>query len=202
MKEEQYDALLAIMTEGNQQGFHESFHYHRYEPTPYKGLKQLFDSLDLNKNDTIVDFGCGKGRLSFFAHHFYHIKAVGVEMDDGFYKCAELNKEHYFHAHNGKKQAIQFVHCLAEDYEIRLEDTVFYFFNPFSVQIFMRVVDRILQSVEQHYRDITLILYYGSDDYVYFMENHSLFVLKEEIPIQGLYEHNDYERFLVYKLMY
>jgi hypothetical protein len=34
MNEQYYDALLNIKTTGEQKGFNDSFHYHRYEPTP------------------------------------------------------------------------------------------------------------------------------------------------------------------------
>ncbi|MFS0781691.1 SAM-dependent methyltransferase [Bacillus sp. 1P06AnD] len=202
MKECEYECLLNIETDGEQKGFHHSFHYHRYEPTPYIGLKQLFDSFQLVPGDVLVDYGSGKGRLAFFVHHTYGVQTKGIEMNEDFYAAAQENKSSYFHKFGGDEKMVQFENCLAERYPVKKEDTVFYFFNPFSLQIFMRVIDQILQSVEEHYRDISIVLYYSSDDYQYFMENHSLFQLKKEIAITGMYERNEYERFLVYGLRY
>lgn len=65
MREYYFDKLLNIKTRGDQQGFNKSLHYHRYEPTPYSGLEELFRYYDINRDDHIVDFGSGKGRLNF-----------------------------------------------------------------------------------------------------------------------------------------
>ncbi|MBW9235542.1 hypothetical protein JQK62_25785, partial [Leptospira santarosai] len=69
---------------------------------------------------------------------------------------------------NGKKTKglITFERCLAEDYKIDSRDDVFYFFNPFSEQIFMKFVGNILDSVDMHKRSIDLILYYPSSAYL------------------------------------
>ncbi|MEM5594730.1 hypothetical protein AAHH67_28690 [Niallia circulans] len=66
-----YDKLLHIETEEIQVGFHKSYHYHRYEPTPYEHLEQLFREFPLRETDYVVDFGCGKGRLNFYIHYVF-----------------------------------------------------------------------------------------------------------------------------------
>ncbi len=202
MKEYYYDKLLNIKTSQNQKGYHQSFHYHRYEPTPYAALEELFQQYELKKSDRIVDFGCGKGRLNFFIHHFFQSSVVGVEMNDGFYEEAMKNLTNYQVKKKVQRGKITFEHCLAEDYDIHWKDNCFYFFNPFSVQIFMKVINNILVSVETFPRDIEVLLYYSSDDYVHYLENHPLFELRKEIHLSGEYEQNEYERFLVYGLMY
>lgn len=47
MNEQQYDHMLNIETTGYQYGFPKLAKYHRYEPTPYSGLEQLFESYEL-----------------------------------------------------------------------------------------------------------------------------------------------------------
>ena len=89
---------------------------------------------------------------------------------------------------------------MAEEYQIDPLDNRFYFFNPFSIQIFMKVINHILFSKEEFERDIEVILYYASDDYIFFLENDTAFELKQEVKIPGLYEAVPYERFLVYRL--
>lgn len=202
MKEENYDELLGVRTCELQMGFHRSFHYHRYEPTPYQALDELFRHYRLNDSDRVVDFGCGKGRLNFFIHHLFQSTVVGIEMNEEFYKEAEANRESYLKKGNTKSDNLYFYHCLAEEYTIHPKDNRFYFFNPFSVQIFMRIINNILFSVEQSPRDIEIVLYYSSDDYVHYLEDHPLFVLRKEVNLSGDYEKNEYERFLVYGLMY
>ncbi|MCR8849793.1 SAM-dependent methyltransferase [Rossellomorea sp. SC111] len=202
MKEQEYDKLLNIKTGDRQIGFHRSFHYHRYEPTPYAALEELFQHYELKRRDRVVDFGCGKGRLNFFIHHLFQTTVVGMEMNDEFYGDCMKNLSTYREKTKIRNDSISFCHCLAEDYDIHPEDNRFYFFNPFSVQIFMKVINNILSSVEAFPRDIEILLYYSSDDYVHYLEEHPLFQLRKEVSLTGQFEQNAYERFLVYGLMY
>jgi SAM-dependent methyltransferase len=201
MKELNYDELLNIETEGNQRGQNKSFHYHRYEPTPYPALKKLFAEYELTSTDHIVDFGCGKGRLNFFIHYLFHSSVTGIEMNEKLYEEALENKANYeLKAKN--KGKIQFKCCLAENYEISPLDNRFYFFNPFTIPIFWKIINHILVSVEEFKREVDVILYYPSEDYIYYLENHTLFELIKEIQLPGLYENNANERFLIYRLAY
>jgi len=202
MKEKYYDELLNIKTVGEQEGFNQSFHYHRYEPTPYSDLEKLFKQYKLKSNDCVVDFGCGKGRLNFFINYLFDASVVGIEMNEEFYQDAIENRELYIKKTGRSIENIQFHCCLAEEYKITPLDNRFYFFNPFSIQIFMNVIKNILISVENYERKIELILYYGSEDYIYFLENQTAFELKEEIILEGKYEQNSRERFLIYHLIY
>jgi SAM-dependent methyltransferase len=197
VKERYYDELLNIHTAEKQKGFNKSSHYYRYEPTPYSALEDLFNEYELKSSDHVVDFGCGKGRLNFYINHFFNAYVTGIEMNETFYLEAIENLNSYEKESNDK---IQFCCCLAEEYQIDPFENRFYFFNPFSVQIFMKVVNNILLSVEESERDVELILYYPSDDYIYYLENDTVFELKQEVKIPGLYEFVPYERFLIYRL--
>ncbi|WP_440604267.1 methyltransferase [Bacillus sp. GB_SG_008] len=202
MNEQYYDAVLNIKTVGEQKGFYESLHYHRYEPTPYLALEQLFNKYELKSSDRVVDFGCGKGRLNFYIHYFYHVSVVGIEMNETFYQEAMDNRDSYLKKAKKSKDKIHFHCCLAQEYEIDPLDNKFYFFNPFSVQVFMNVINNILLSVEEVEREVELVLYYPSEDYIYFLDNQTSFELKEEVILPGLYERNSNERFLIYRLAY
>ena len=95
---------------------------------------------------------------------------------------------------------IQFEHIFAEGYDIEKEDNRFYFFNPFSLRIFQKVIDNILRSVEDHPRSVDIILYYPTSEYSHFLEIHTVFELWKEIRLPGLYEENNNERFLIFRL--
>lgn len=200
MKEYYYDKLLGIKTGGDQNGFNKSFHYHRYEPTPYSALEELFNNYQLTSSDRIVDFGCGKGRLNFFIHYHFGATAVGIEMNEEFYQEAIENQNSYLKKTKIIDSPIYFYCCLAEEYQVDQFDNRFYFFNPFSIQIFMKTINNILLSVEKFGRNIELILYYPSEDYIYYLENDTSFELKKEITLPYFYEHNSNERFLIYQL--
>lgn len=200
MKEYYYDKLLNVKTRGVEKGFSKSMHYHRYEPTPYQALETLFSHYQLTSNDWIVDFGCGKGRLNFYVNHLFAATVVGVEMNETFYQEAIKNRNNYLKTYKNSKDKIHFHYCLAEEYQIAPLDNRFYFFNPFTIQIFRKVIDNILLSMEKTEREIELVLYYPSEDYIYFLENHTSFELREEVIVPGSYENNPNERFLIYRL--
>ncbi|MFO1442470.1 methyltransferase [Bacillus sp. Bva_UNVM-123] len=199
MDERYIDGLLNIKTGEEQRGFHKSFHYHRYEPTPYSALESLFNHYELKSSDRVVDFGCGKGRITFYMNYLFNAEVVGVEMNESFYQEAVENRIRYLRKYKNRKDKIHFQCCLAEEYEINPLDNRFYFFNPFTIQIFRTVINNILVSMENCKREMELIIYYGSDDYTYFLDNYTSFELKEEIMLSG-YDQNVYERFLIYRL--
>lgn len=200
MNEKDYDELLHIQTEGNKHEVNDSIYYHPYEPTPYSALECLFKEYEMSEQDCIVDFGCGKGRLNFYLHYLFHSRVTGIEMNETFYREALENKERYLMKLKCDPRTIQFHCCKAEQYEILPEENKFYFFNPFSIQIFMRVVNNILRSFEAVNRDMDIILYYASDEYRYFLEYQTSFELIKEIEIPVLNEKNAFERFLIYRL--
>ena len=202
MKEQDYDKLFNIETSKEQKDFHQSLHYNRYEATPYSALETLFKEYTITEADSAVDYGCGKGRLLFYINHFYNSKVTGIEMDESFYNDCLKNKEYYLSKHKNALNKINFINDFAENYNININDNKFYFFNPFSVQIFMKIVDNILESLEKNNRPVEIILYYPSDDYIYYLDNCTTFELINEITIDHLYSKNSRERFLIYRLNY
>ena len=202
MSEQYFEKLLKIKTSEKQKGFNESLHYNRYEPTSYKVLELLSSIEEFSKEDSLVDFGCGKGRLNFYFNYLFDLKVTGIEMNPYFFKECLENKKSYLSQNKIREDKINFINCLAEDYEILKEDNNFYFFNPFSEQIFIKVVKNILDSVSTFERQVNLILYYPSEDYIYFLENYTPFLLKREIRIPKKYDYDSREKILIYELRY
>lgn len=200
MKEQDYEKLLNIKTSGEQKIFNESLHYHRYEATSYSVLEILSEQYPFTPEDRIVDFGSGKGRLNFYLNHYFAATVIGLEMNIFFYKQALDNKKDYFKKHKKKIDKIFFLNCLAEEYPIDCCDNKFYFFNPFSIQIFIKVLGNILLSVENTTRTVDIILYYPSYDYIFFLENNTPFTLFQEINLTTVSANDPRHNFLVYRL--
>ena len=199
MNEQAYDQQLNIATAGNQRGFTDSLHHNRYEPTPYGLLDRLFENYRLSPEDRLVDVGCGKGRLNFYVHHLFGAVSAGIEMNPEFYGEALENKKHYAKKHKGAEHGIDFYNCLAQEYPICARDNKFYFFNPFSVQVFITFINRVLRSAEEDPRTVEVILFFASQDYTDFLENSTLFQLEQEIPLPDFHK-DPRERFLIYRL--
>jgi SAM-dependent methyltransferase len=202
MQEQYYEKLLNIKTSGEQKWNSKTTHYHPYEPTSYSALETLFQQYKVESDDYIIDFGCGKGRLIFYINHFFKSEVTGIEMNNEFYEDAMDNKSSYLKKHKKITDKINFLCCFAQDYNIKPIDNKFYFFNPFSIQIFMKVIENILDSVEKHNRKVELILYYPTDDYIYYLENSTSFVLKDEIILPDVNKNDANEKFLIYELNY
>lgn len=199
MNEHDYERLLNIHTNETNNGIFQSTHYHRYEPTPYFALEELLAHYEITENDHIVDFGCGMGRLNFFLHHKTGASVVGIDMNEQFIRESLKNYKNYQKKYKIKEDILQFHCCYAEKYRIQPTENKFYFFNPFSIPIFIKVLNNIFTSVEHSKRIVDVILYYPSDDYQFYLEHHTPFQLVKEIPIPHLYEKNPQERFLIYR---
>lgn len=200
MDEQYYEKLLNIKTSGEQKIFNESMHYNRYEPTSYTALEILSKEYEFNTEDCIVDLGCGKGRFSFYINHYFSSSVTGVEMNNFYYKEAVENKRNYLRINKNKNDNLSFINCFAEKYHINSSDNKFYFFNPFSMQIFAKVIKNILASTEESKRTVDVILYYPSNDYIYFLDTGSPFLLINEIKVPDMYENDPRHCFLIYRL--
>jgi len=202
VSKQDYDGKLGVSTAENYiEPFPKKTYYNPYEATPYHSLELLFQARHIGESDTIVDFGCGKGRLNFFAHYFYEAAVTGIEMNEKYYLQALENKESYMKKMKNRQAHLDFHCCLAEQYAIQPYENYFYFFHPFSVKIFMAVVSNILYSVEKHPRPVELILYYAPTDYLVFLKDYSPFQLVDQIDVPNEVAYFDeWDRFLIYHL--
>ena len=165
-KETQYEQFLGIKT--NEEtiipGNTRKLKYSLYEASEYEGLEQIFDLVQLKPEDTIVDFGCGMGRVLFFCNQRFLCRVKGIEYDKKIYEQLLDNAEFYHVRFREQREKFALLNMKAEDYEIAPEDTCFYFFNPFSKDILGDVLERILKSVEECPRRVSVIFYYCTYD--------------------------------------
>ena len=199
MKEQCYEELLNIKTLYTNDLESASIHYNGYEPTSYEDLNNFFIEYELKERDSIIDFGSGKGRLNFYLNYQFKCNVIGIEMNEDFHKQALINKERYLEKYDIKQDKINFICALAQEYEIKKADNKFYFFNPFSVNIFMQVLDNILGSIYQFKRGADIILFYPADEYIFFLEKYTLFSLVKEVKLSG-FKYDKRERFVVYRM--
>ena len=64
MTEKQWDKLLKIKTSGRDDSKSSTYNY-PYEPTPYAALERLAYRGYITKANTVLDYGCGEGRVDF-----------------------------------------------------------------------------------------------------------------------------------------
>lgn len=194
LKSNDWDKLLNIHTSGRDDSNADAYH-HPYEPTPYEVMERLADSGYIDSGSVVVDYGCGKGRVSFFLHHYLGCHTIGLEYDPQIYAQALWNQQQYVGTDD-----ITFVCENATEYEIKDADC-FYFFNPFSVEILKSVLARIMESYYENPRHMQLFFYYPDDEYVAYLMSQEEMQFSDEIDCQDLFKgKNSRERILIFEM--
>ncbi|PPA69286.1 SAM-dependent methyltransferase [Jeotgalibacillus proteolyticus] len=200
MNELEYDQFLKIQSASGLQALSNTIHQNRYEATPYAGLELLCENYPMKRSDELVDFGCGKGRVSFYLHHTFGLSVTGIEVNGQLFQAALENQSAYLEKKKKITGSVRFERCLAEEYPIEKGQNIFYFFNPFSIQIFMKVISNIQKSIEKHPRTVDLIFYYPTAEYIHFLFDRTSCELLMDIKIPGFYEKDENERFVVFRI--
>ena len=170
-----------------------------YEATNYKDLIRIFDELKLTSYDTLVDYGCGLGRVLFYCNHKYLCNVTGVEYDRSIYDSLVENAEAYHKRFQGQRKKFSLLRMKAEEYQVAAGDNYFYMFNPFSMETLKIVMDNIVESWRKSPRDITLIIYYCTYEIINTLRNYSDLKLDKIIKLPGYNEDPD-EKVYIYKI--
>ena len=183
--EHNWDAKLHIRTVGRDDANSDQYRY-PYEPTPYTVLERLADSGLIGESDTVLDYGCGKGRVGFFLAHRVRARNIGIEYDR---RICEAAWENQSAAVSGKRTSFHLTR--AEAYDVPADVTCCYFFNPFSAEILRKVMARILASYYETPREILLFFYYPSDAYIACLMTVDELEYFDEIECGDLFPGND-----------
>ena len=194
MNEEKWDRLLQIRTSGRDDSHADQYRY-PYEPTPYCVLERLADSGYLRKGNTLLDYGCGKGRVEFFLSWQTRCRSIGIEYDERIYEKAVENQKRAAAA--GR---VTFELVNAEQFQVPEEADRVYFFNPFSLEILQKVISRIIDSYYAAPREILLFFYYPSDEYISFLMTVDELTFSDEIDCGELFQGKDSrERIIIFE---
>lgn len=191
------EKLLCIKTTGRDDTRSDTYNY-PYEPTDYCVLKRLAESGYLGRKNHLVDYGCGKGRVSFYLTYETGCTSTGIEYDERLYNRACKNSETYI-----KSSKVSFVHENAKEYNVPGDADRFYFFNPFSGEILVAVLGKIMESYYENPRKMYMFFYYPSDDYVGLLMTKSELEFVDEIDCSDMFEGGkelNRERILIFTL--
>ena len=194
--ETQWDKLLKIKTSGRDDSHSDQYRY-PYEPTSYMVLERLANSGLIRKNNTLLDYGTGKGRVCFYLSYQTRCRAIGIEYDEDIYQKAIANKET---AVAGNRTS--FILCGAENYEVPVDVDRCYFFNPFSVEIFHTVLAKLYESYYEKPRELLLFFYYPSEAYISSLMVQEQLMFYDEIDTSDLFPGDDNrERIMIFKVI-
>ena len=189
------DKILKIKTTGRDDT-NSNYQNFPYEPTPYSVLQSLINTGYITKKDKIIDYGCGKGRVSFYLAYSTKTKMIGIEYDERLYNQALDN-----HKKSISSSRVEFVHINASIYKVPEDVTGAYFFNPFSVTILIDVIENIRKSKEINNREIFLFFYYPSKEYLSFLDRCEDIIHIEDIDCMDYFKTYDKKEYItIYKI--
>lgn len=193
--EQEWEQVLQIKTAGRDDSRSDTEH-HPYEPTDYCVLERLANSGYITKQNTLIDYGSGKGRVSIFMANQTRCHSIGIEYDERLYERAIVNGES-----PAAKNRVSFVLGDAATYTLPDNADRCFFFNPFALHTIKRVLGNIFDSLYHHPREILLFFYYVNEEVENFLNNHVRLEAEESIQCGDLFQETDEkERILVYRV--
>ena len=116
----------------------------------YEQLKIIFfDYYTVNKNDVIIDVGCGKGRVfNYLIYRGLKNKMIGYEINEAVGNKTKANLARYNNVQIRSENIFN---------NFPKEGNLFYLFNPFKEAMIIEFRDRILEMKENN----PVILYYN-----------------------------------------
>lgn len=194
-KETAWDKILQIKTIGRDDTSSDEYRF-PYEPTPYCVLERLEQSGLFGKDNVLLDYGCGKGRVGFYLSHRTRLKAIGIEYDERIYRMAMENKKTA-----SQKTNVELLNVKAEEYEPNENVDRIYFFNPFSLEILQKVMPKLINSYYASPREMLLFFYYPSDEYMCYLMTLDELDFYDELDLDDLFDTNDArERIMIFKI--
>jgi SAM-dependent methyltransferase len=118
-------------------------------------LRRALKGCRITPEDVFVDFGSGMGRVVYLAaRHYPFGRVVGVEISQRFNDVAAENIARM----RGKLRCknVELVTCDATEFVVPDDMTYAYFFNPFTNQVFRKVLDNVIASLDRRPRPITI----------------------------------------------
>ncbi|MEO6917005.1 MAG: class I SAM-dependent methyltransferase [Chitinophagaceae bacterium] len=127
-----------------------------YQGASYLVTEKLFQYVQSHSvAGSIIDYGCGKGRVLVIAAYFGFRKITGVE----FAKELWLETVNNIDLIRGEFPDTVFtvLHENAVSHTIQKDDQVFFFFNPFQNLVMKKVLANILDSLRKDPRRIYIV---------------------------------------------
>ena len=165
-----YDAFLNISTQ-EEEGDETVVNgiYNAYEATSYFFLERLFQVFPFAEDDHMVDFGCGKGRVMFMAAQYSCKRITGYEINEKRAAILRDNLQRYRQKHG----ASTFFDIRNENAQSAvIDDTAnkFFFFEPFHLSVYAKVIQNVRKSLERRHRDITIIMYLPQENTLRYLD--------------------------------
>lgn len=127
-----------------------------YQATRVLPLRRLFKKLNIPKDYSFIDIGCGKGRVLLIAAEYGFEEVKGIEFSSNLTTIASENISKY-KIQTNSSAFFDVINVDAGDYKFNNIEDVFFLFNPFDEVILKKVLDNINESLKKDNRRVWMI---------------------------------------------
>lgn len=127
----------------------------RYEPLDHGSIYTIMSKLCISPADSLLDYGCGMGRLVVVACTKPFRSVIGVEVSPALCRIARANVRSA--PNMSQTSSVEIVAADARELEVPDHVTVFWFFNPFYGAVMAKVMARIYASLRHARRRIVVV---------------------------------------------
>lgn len=113
-----------------------------YQPTPARHILEMIRLNELDENDVLIDLGSGLGHVPMLASILTGARAIGIEIDGAFVRCAREC------AAGLGLERVTFVEADAREADLSA-GTVFHLYTPFTGGMLRAVLDRLRNEAER-----------------------------------------------------
>jgi len=125
----------------------------RYEAVSFYMLEKLLTAFKkISGLTSIIDLGCGKGRVLMVAPHFGFTDITGIDFAEELCLQAQMNMREKQREFPGISWRV--INESVENYEIGIRDSVFFMFNPFTEVVLKDFLEKLDASCRQFPRRI------------------------------------------------
>ncbi len=165
-----------------------------YKATRMMPLRKLFRRLTFPANATLIDLGCGKGRVLLIASQCGFETARGVEFSARLCEVARSNCAN-FKERAGVATTFEVFESDVVDYVTQDDENVFFMYRPFVGTVMRKVLANIAASVEANPRQVWIVYHTAQNrraeeaerEYScgHVIEEHGLFAKVKELVLWG-----------------
>lgn len=148
----------------------------QYEKTKIFELKKWMKHLPNNITYRVIDFGSGKGAVLKFFSEIENVDFIyGIEISK---KLIEISKRNL---DKSQLKRIKLIHDNASNISSEIIDlcNLFYFYNPFPSNVFLKIIKKIEHSLQTYPREIFIVYFNPKSSHI--IENSKYFILQSEI---------------------
>ncbi|MGA7256916.1 MAG: methyltransferase domain-containing protein [Terracidiphilus sp.] len=113
-----------------------------YQPTPARHILEMIRASGLGEDDVLIDLGSGLGHVAMLASILTGARAIGIEVDPAFVRCAREC------AAGLGLERVTFAEADARDADLSA-GTVFHLYTPFTGGMLRSVLDRLRREADK-----------------------------------------------------